>query len=86
MSPPRSVARAYSPTDHIRQAWLQFDGISIEWVESKASFGDPLTMADSYARQFSPYRRRFGPGLVIYWFGFVDDYPELQVSLFHIVS
>ena len=51
----------------------------IEWVESKASFGDVATMADSYSKQFSPYRRRFGPGLVIYWFGHVHDAADISV-------
>ena len=59
---------------------LQFDGIMIEWMESKASFGDVATMNESYTKQFSAYERRFGPGLVIYWFGFVHDAADLQVG------
>ena len=42
----------------------------INWIESKASFGDPSTIKHDSA-QFVRYRERAGPGLVIYWFGIV---------------
>lgn len=42
------------------------------WIESKASF------CDDYARnlnkdQLLGYVSRFGPGIVIYWFGFIEE-------------
>ena len=52
---------------------LEFDGRTIRWMESKASFGDPYEIKRHIRRQLSPYVDLFGDGVVVYWFGFVDD-------------
>jgi hypothetical protein len=49
------------------------NGRMISWIDSKASFGDIQTNRDSYESQFKFYLNRYGSGLVIYWFGYVND-------------
>lgn len=39
------------------------------WIDSKALFGDVNTHQASVLPQAEAYVHRFGPGLVLYWFG-----------------
>ncbi len=55
---------------------LIVDGMVINWIESKANFGDLVEVRRNYTKQLSPYVRLFGPGMVVYWFGCVDDAPQ----------
>ncbi|EFJ44775.1 hypothetical protein VOLCADRAFT_46728, partial [Volvox carteri f. nagariensis] len=43
------------------------------WVDSKATFGDHRTHIKQVEEQYCTYVNRYGPGMVIYWFGFVED-------------
>lgn len=58
----------------------------IHWIDSKAMFGDPLTHKDNLENQLQGYTHRFGPGLVVYWFGFVDEIREWTPSDIMIAS
>ncbi len=39
------------------------------WIDSKALYGDVETHAKSVLPQVETYVHRFGPGMVLYWFG-----------------
>ncbi|CAI5733923.1 unnamed protein product [Hyaloperonospora brassicae] len=43
----------------------------VHWIDSKAMFGDRYTHDTENASQLQGYVNRFGPGMVIYWFGHV---------------
>lgn len=45
----------------------------VSWIDSKATFGDDATHSRQMEEQYSTYLHRYGPGLVIYWFGCLDD-------------
>jgi hypothetical protein len=45
----------------------------VHWIDSKASFGDDRTHAQQTDGQYATYVNRYGPGCVIYWFGFIAD-------------
>jgi hypothetical protein len=52
---------------------LSFRGKPIHWIESKANFGDYQEISRNLRKQLIPYTQLFGPGLVVYWYGFVAD-------------
>eukprot|EP00878_Enallax_costatus_P021057 GHUV01022277.1.p1 GENE.GHUV01022277.1~~GHUV01022277.1.p1 ORF type:complete len:253 (+),score=91.24 GHUV01022277.1:1062-1820(+) len=44
----------------------------VHWIDSKACFGDDRTHSQQLEGQYRTYTNRYGPGLVIYWFGYVQ--------------
>ncbi|MBC7086260.1 MAG: TPD domain-containing protein [Methanomethylovorans sp.] len=49
------------------------EGKKVSWIESKALFGDEQEHKYYMKKQFSHYEQISGYGLVIYWYGFIDD-------------
>ena len=52
---------------------VEIDGHIVNWIESKALFSDFPTHQTYQRDQYWPYYNRFGPGLVIYWYGVLEE-------------
>lgn len=67
-------SRGYDKTPDVKlEIPIAIDGFIVNWIESKARFGTPEIHKTHVSEQFLSYWNRFGPGLVIYWFGYVDE-------------
>ncbi|XP_028177149.1 uncharacterized protein C15orf41 homolog [Ostrinia furnacalis] len=66
-------SRGYDKTPDFKlDVPVAVDGFIINWVESKALFGDEENHSGYLKEQLMCYWNRFGPGLVIYWFGYLE--------------
>ncbi|XP_072929847.1 CDAN1-interacting nuclease 1 [Epargyreus clarus] len=66
-------ARGYDKTPDFKlEVPIAVDGYIINWIESKALFGDEENHSGYLKEQLLCYWNRFGPGLVIYWFGYLE--------------
>lgn len=52
---------------------MLYEGKEIRWIESKATFGDNTEFRFNSRKQLVPYTELFGPGVVVYWLGCLDD-------------
>ena len=55
----------------------------LAWIESKASFGSRTDYRMHLRKQLKPYRELFGPGMVVYWRGFLTSlrrYDDIFIS------
>ncbi len=53
---------------------VKINGWEINWIESKASFGDSVEIRKNIKGQLDPYLDLFGEGMVVYWLGHVDNF------------
>jgi len=51
---------------------IMFFGQKLQWIESKANFGDDVELRRNLRKQLAPYTEMFGEGAVVYWYGYVD--------------
>lgn len=45
----------------------------VSWIESKALFGDDFEHKHYAKKQFREYADIFGEGMVVYWYGYLED-------------
>ncbi len=55
---------------------MKADDMWVNWVECKGSFADEVEYKRDFGKQLHHYVNLFGPGMVIYWYGFIDDMPN----------
>lgn len=53
---------------------IEIDGQKVHWFESKANYGNAFEVKRNNKKQLIPYTEIFGPGIVVYWFGYVSDF------------
>jgi len=57
---------------------IEIDGMEVKWFESKANFGNTFEVKRNNKKQLVPYTEIFGPGIVVYWFGHISDYEQVD--------
>ena len=51
------------------------DNSMVNWIESKALFGDDFEHEHYSKKQFQEYANIFGEGMVVYWYGYLENLP-----------
>lgn len=59
--------------DFLLKKPIKIKGRKVFWFESKASFCDYIEFKQDYNKQLKHYISLFGPGIVVYWKGYIDD-------------
>ncbi len=69
----RAVEGSTKTPDCLLKNPVIYAGHEIRWIESKASFGDNIEFRFNARKQLIPYTQLFGPGVVVYWTGCLND-------------
>ena len=65
---------SYTKTPDFRlESPLKMRGKWLNWIECKATFGDETECRRDYRKQLSHYASLFGAGMVVYWYGYIED-------------
>lgn len=58
--------------DFLLHKSLDVNGSQVKWIESKAVFADEKEHNRYQKKQYRFYEDIYGPGMVVYWYGFLD--------------
>ncbi|MBW6518642.1 MAG: C15orf41 family protein [ANME-2 cluster archaeon] len=58
--------------DFLLKNSIDIDGSTVNWIESKAVFADETEHNRYQKKQLGFYEELFGPGMVVYWYGYLD--------------
>ncbi|KAL4546518.1 hypothetical protein Ndes2526B_g01736 [Nannochloris sp. 'desiccata'] len=76
----RHFCRRRTPDARLRVP-IAVNGRIICWIDSKATFGDEGQHASYRELQYEKYSNRYGPGMVIYWHGYLADLQKLEENV-----
>lgn len=80
-------SRGYDKTPDFKlEIPIAVNGFIVNWIESKAQFGSPEVHKKYKKEQFLSYWNRFGPGIVIYWFGFLDTIIDAEETRYMVMD
>lgn len=68
----RAISHHARTPDFLLEHPIRMNGFAVNWVESKASFGDNKELERDSRRQIKDYIKYFGPGALVYWYGYVE--------------
>lgn len=70
----KQIRGKFSKTpDYLLNEPIRLNDMDVNWIESKANFGDFIEIKRTMKKQLIPYTELFGNGAVVYWFGFLDE-------------
>lgn len=72
------IGKVQKTPDALLVTPLRVGNFQINWIESKASFGDAVEVRHNSRRQFCKYVKLFGSGVAVYWFGVVKDFERTR--------
>ena len=58
--------------DFLLKESIDVNGSKVKWIESKAVFADETEHNRYQKKQLGFYEELFGPGMVVYWYGYLD--------------
>lgn len=68
----------FKTPDALLRVPIAVDGSVICWIDSKATFCDVRSHKKLMEEQYDSYVNRFGPGLVIYWHGYLQSVETIK--------
>ena len=82
----RAEGHAGKTPDFLLKKPVKICDCEVQWIESKAMFGELKEHKYYEKKQFSAYHDCYGDGLVVYWFGYETDILKEKESGYQIMD